>query len=272
MSGFRSGNTIGWLWMGDEDRDFPFPHVRVAVFETGSLKKILEHQIWSKDFAWQLPSVGVNAKGDLGVLLYAMGGGRFPNVQGFILTDPRNWSGIQMHAIANSTSGADGWGHYGSVRPYGNCSDTFLGSAYTSEGGVQKGRLVWFGQASDGCADLMVNGSLALPGSVTRGQKLSITQMTRNIGSATAGASTTRFYLSRDAAKSDDDILLGAVTPVPSLVANGSAAGEVAEATIPSSASGAYRLIACADDRATVAEITDTNNCYAGQTITVRPE
>ena len=45
MSGFRSGNTIGWLWMGDEDGKFPYPHVRVAVFETGSLDKVLEHQI-----------------------------------------------------------------------------------------------------------------------------------------------------------------------------------------------------------------------------------
>lgn len=270
MSGFRSGNTIGWLWMGDEDKDFPFPHVRVAVFETGTLNKIVEHQIWNTDFAWQLPSVGVNQQGHLGVLLYAMGGGRFPKVQGFILTDPRNWSNIQMNAIASSTSGADGWGHYGSVRPYGNCPDTFLGSAYTSEGGEQKGRLVWFGRAADGCADLAVTALLALPTTLARGERLAITQITRNIGSAAAGASTTRFYLSRDGTQSADDMLLSAETAVPSLGAGGSVTGPVAEATIPSSASGSYRLLACADDRSVVSEITDTNNCYLGaQTITV---
>jgi hypothetical protein len=273
MSGFRSGNTIGWLWMGDEDKHFPFPHVRAAVFETGTLKKVLEHQIWSNDFAWQLPTVGVNQKGDLGVILYAMGGGRFPKVQGFILTDPRNWSGIQMNAIAPSTSGADadGWGHYASVRPYGNCTDTYLGSAYTSEGGVQRGRLVWFGRKNDGCADLAVTTLLALPTKVTRGNILSITQITRNIGSATASASTTRYYLSRDATKSSDDIRLNAETSVPALSAENSVTGPVASATVPTNLSGEYRLFACADDRSAVSEITDTNNCFLGvQTITVQ--
>jgi hypothetical protein len=270
MSGFRSGDTIGWLWMGDEDGEFPYPHVRVAVFETGSLDKILEHQIWSRDFAWQLPSVGVNQSGDLGVVLYAMGGGRFPKAQGFILDSPRNWN-IQMHAIAESTSGADGWGHYGSVRRYGNCPDTFLASVYTSEGGVQKGRLVWFGKEGDGCADLNVSTLMVLPATLERGAKLSMTQITRNIGSATAGASTTRYYLSRDTSKSSDDLLLPAETPVPSLVRGGSVTGPVANAIIPSSASGVYRILACADDRAVVTEITDTNNCHVGvQSVTVK--
>jgi hypothetical protein len=217
--------------------------------------------------------VGVNQKGDLGVILYAMGGGRFPKVQGFILTDPRNWSGIQMNAIAPSTSGADadGWGHYASVRPYGNCTDTYLGSAYTSEGGVQRGRLVWFGRKNDGCADLAVTTLLALPTKVTRGNILSITQITRNIGSATASASTTRYYLSRDATKSSDDIRLNAETSVPALSAENSVTGPVASATVPTNLSGEYRLFACADDRSAVSEITDTNNCFLGvQTITVQ--
>lgn len=273
MSGFRSGNTIGWLWMGDQDNDFPFPHVRVAVFETGTLNKIVEHQIWSEDFAWQLPSVGVNQQGHLGVLLYAMGGGRFPKVQGFILTDPRNWSNIQMNGIASSTSGADAWGHYGSVRPYGNCPDTFLGSAYTDEGGAHKGRLVWFGREGDGCADLVVTAVVALPVTLARGETLALVPITHNIGSAAAGASTTRFYLSRDGVKSADDILLNAETAVPSLDANDSFMQDNSVrtvATIPSSTSGTYHLLGCANDRFVVSEITTTNNCFvSSQTIRV---
>ncbi|MGE3886295.1 MAG: CARDB domain-containing protein [Vicinamibacterales bacterium] len=271
MSGFRSGSTIGWLWMGDQDRQFPYPHVRVAVFETGSLDKVLEHQIWSREHAWKLPSVGVNQSGDLGVVLYAMGGGRYPKAQGFVLDNPRHWSSIQMHAIAESTSGADGWGHYGSVRRYGNCPDTFLASVYTSEGGSQKGRLVWFGKESDGCADLDISTLMVLPATLERGAKLSMTQVTRNIGSAPAGASTTRYYLSRDRSKSSDDILLSAETPIPALVRGGSVTGPAASAIIPSTASGVYHILACADDRAVVAEITDTNNCYVGvQSVTVK--
>ncbi|MEZ5291995.1 MAG: CARDB domain-containing protein [Vicinamibacterales bacterium] len=271
MSGFRSGSTIGWLWMGDQSATFPFPHVRVAVFETPSLDKVLEHQIWSNDFAWQLPTVGVNQAGALGVVLYAMGGGRFPKAQGFILDDPRNWSGITMHAIAASTSGTDAWGHYASVRPYGNCPNTFLASVYTSEGGTQLGRLVWFGKERDGCADLEVSTVMVLPATVARGATLSVTQVTRNVGSATAGASTTRYYLSRDSAKSSDDLLLAAETPVPALVRGGSVTGPPATAVMPASASGVYHILACADDRAVVAEITDTNNCVVGvQSVTVK--
>ena len=271
MSGFRSGSTIGWLWMGDEDSEFPFPHVRVAVFETGTLDKVLEHQIWSNNFAWQLPSIGVNQSGNLGVVLYAMGGGRFPRAEGFILDDPRNWNGTQMHTIASSTSGTDGWGHYGSVRPYGNCPGTFLASVYTSEGGSQKGRLVWFGKESDGCADLNVSAVMVLQASLSRGDLLSMTQVTRNIGSATAGASTTRYYLSRDTEKSSDDILLPAESAIPQLVRNGSVTGPAVTAIIPSSASGSYHVLACADDRALISEISDTNNCFAGtQTVTVK--
>ena len=80
-----------------------------------------------------------------------------------------------------------------------------------------------------------------------------------------------RFYLSRDTSKSSDDILLAEDTAIPSLVRGGSVTGPVANAIIPSSASGAYRVIACADDRAVISEISDTNNCFAGtQTVNVK--
>jgi hypothetical protein len=47
--------------------------------------------------------------------------------------------------------------------------------------------------------------------------------------------------------------------------------GPAATAIIPSSASGSYRVLACADDRVVVSEISDTNNCFAGtQTVTVK--
>ena len=92
---------------------------------------------------------------------------------------------------------------------------------------------------------------------------MSITQVTRNIGSASAAASNTRFYLSRDKTKSDDDILLGG-TRIPSLVRGGLFSGTATITTIPSSATGVYHIIACADDREVIKEISDTNNCVAG--------
>ena len=47
--------------------------------------------------------------------------------------------------------------------------------------------------------------------------------------------------------------------------------GPVAVETMPHGAAGSYYLIACADDRAAVKELTDTDNCFTGlQTIVVQ--
>jgi hypothetical protein len=282
MSGFRSGSTIGWLWMADEENDFPFPHVRVAAFATGSLDKVVEHQIWSDEFAWQLPSVGVNEDGELGVILYAMGGGRFPKAQGFIRTDPRNWSGIQMNALASSDSappdgdgdGRVSFGHYGSVRPYGNCPETFLGSAYTIDGGTPTGRFIWFGKEGDGCVDLVATKvTKSGAGPFRSGETMTVTTTIQNQGSALAPASFVGYYLSRDEVLSDDDISFGttraanALDPVEqheleaSLIVPG-------VGLFP----GEFFLIACADDVEQIAELTDTNNCaVTSRSFTVEP-
>ena len=276
MTGFRSGDTIGWLWMGDNDRDFPFPHVRVAVFETGSLKKIVEHQIWNDEFAWQLPAVGVSAQGHLGVLLWAMGGGRFPRTQGFIRTNPRVWTGIQMNAIEDSESGvlADGWGHYASVRQYGNCPDTFLGATYvTSDKGLQEGHVVWFGRDGDGCVDLAAT-KVTRTGKavVTAGATTEVTTSVRNQGSKSAPSSLLGYYLSRDELLDDEDVSFGTTRSISALDI-GETDSLKATLVVPKVLlSTEFHVIACADDVERISEVTDTNNCAVSDaTFTVQP-
>ena len=102
--------------------------MRVAVFRTSSLKLVEEHTIWNKKFAWTYPAVGVNERHELGIVLYEMGGGRFPSADAFLRPDPRDWSGIAMHRIATGSASFNRnvWGDYASVHGYAGCPNSFL--------------------------------------------------------------------------------------------------------------------------------------------------
>jgi hypothetical protein len=275
--GFHSGNSIGWLWTAPQDSSFPFPQVRVAVFDTGTLKTVAQYTIWNDDFAWTYPAVGVNERGDLGVVLYAMGGGKYPRAQAFLRTDPRDWSGIQMHGLVRSvaTMGTNkGWGDYASVHRYNSCPNTFLGTAWSiqTSGGksVSENREVWFGDPADACGDLTVTALLALPVNVHSGDKISFTDVAKNLG-ATIGPTTTRYYLSTDTVKSADDVRIAkAQTAVPELVGGGQFGGTATSGVVPSLKVGKYHLIACANDRKPVPDTNPANNCFtSAQIVTI---
>src|SRR5262249_10299529 len=116
--GFHSGSAVGWLWTAPQDSQFPFPQVRVAVFHTGSLKQLEQHAIYSNKSARTSPAVGANKRGDVGVIVYSMGGGGYPSPHAFIVKDPSDWSGIGLHKLVTgeaSKPNANGWGDYASV-------------------------------------------------------------------------------------------------------------------------------------------------------------
>jgi hypothetical protein len=282
MVGFRSGSTIGWLWTAPQDKDFEFPQVRVAVFDTAKQKRVTEHTIWNDDFAWTYPAVGVDARGDVGVILYSMGGGAYPAAQAFIRPDPRDWDGIEMHSVvASDTSFADSdsWGDYASVQPFDGCTNTFLGSAWSVRTSGKRGRktvaenrAVWFGDPAAGCADMAVTSALAFPPTLALGDDLSVTAVTKNVGSGREDATTTtRYYLSKDSVKSGDDLRLDMATDVPSLSAGGQFAATPSRPAVVSHVSaGSYRVIVCANDESPAPELTTANNCFTGpQTIVV---
>ncbi len=131
-------------------------------------------------------------------------------------------------------------------------------------------RYTWFGRERDGCADLIVDSFGFAPTTAKVGDPIFFGETTRNIGSATAGSSTTRFYLSRDDRKSSSDRLLGGAVSVSSLTA-GASEGYLSTANIPSGSHGTYYVLACADDTDQVAEITTSNNCAADSDTLVVP-
>lgn len=104
------------------------------------------------------------------------------------------------------------------------------------------------------------------PATAKRGGSFSVTDTVKNQGTATAGASTTRNYLSLDTLKSSGDKLLTGSRAVPSLVPGAQSAGTVT-VTIPSTTTlGSYHRLACADYAKVVVESQEGNNCKASTT------
>lgn len=100
------------------------------------------------------------------------------------------------------------------------------------------------------------------PSTAAPGDSFSVTDTVTNIGSATAGPSITRYYLSANFIKDGMDTLLTGSRSVGSLAPMALSTGSTT-VTIPSSMpSGTYYLLACADDTNLVTEMMEgATNC-----------
>ena len=101
--------------------------------------------------------------------------------------------------------------------------------------------------------------------------KVYVTETTRNQGSGTATATTTKYYLSTNATfDAPADVWL-ASRAVPLLATGASSAGPQTAVTIPpGTASGNYYILAVADAGNTVAESNENNNVVA-KPLTITP-
>lgn len=78
----------------------------MAIFSTAGLTLLKEASIWNPEFAWNFPSAAVNARGDVGVVLYRMGGTVRPEARAFIVRAAdadRGWPPPRTHSLAAST-------------------------------------------------------------------------------------------------------------------------------------------------------------------------
>ncbi len=87
--------------------------------------------------------------------------------------------------------------------------------------------------------------------------------MVLNQGSATAGASTIRYYLSLDQVRDGADLQLGGQRNVLGIPSGSGSSGSAAVTVPPNVPVDEYYLISCADDLDAVAELDETNNCTA---------
>jgi hypothetical protein len=114
--------------------------------------------------------------------------------------------------------------------------------------------------------DLVVTAVTNPPAMAVVGDSFSVTETVRNQGTETAGASTTRYYLSRDT-KRGSDVRLDGTRPVGSLLPGASSTGTANVTISATTAPGTYFLLACADDRKRVPETNEKNNCRASGTL-----
>jgi hypothetical protein len=114
--------------------------------------------------------------------------------------------------------------------------------------------------------DLVVKSVSNPPASIKGDKKFTVKDTTMNQGLKKAGKSVTRYYLSVDVVKDDNDILLKGRRRVKALKPGKSSGGET-KVTVPNGTlPGNYYLIACADDTKKVTESDETNNCMSSST------
>jgi hypothetical protein len=106
-----------------------------------------------------------------------------------------------------------------------------------------------------------IQGVSRQPQDIAPGAKLTVGDNVLNEGTAAAGASATRYYLSLDLVMDEIDVLLAGTRSVVSLAPGAVSTGS-RSVTVPASTPlGVYHLFACADDTRKVAEARDDNNC-----------
>ncbi|MGH2736451.1 MAG: CARDB domain-containing protein [Actinomycetota bacterium] len=123
--------------------------------------------------------------------------------------------------------------------------------------------LVPNGAAAARKPDLVVVSVKTASDSVEAGGRLPATVKLKNRGRGRAGASEVRFYLDRNGARDKSDRRFGGSIAVGRIKAK-KATRLRARLRVPAGSSpGAYRLLACADDRRRVRETSERNNCRA---------
>jgi subtilase family serine protease len=118
--------------------------------------------------------------------------------------------------------------------------------------------------------DLVVTVVVDPPAFTRPGDALAATDTVRNGGSFAAAASTTRYFLSVDSTRGGGDVGLAVTRAVPMLAPGATSSGTVSVTVPAGTLTGAYFLLACADDNGAVPESDETNNCTAsGAPVTV---
>lgn len=108
------------------------------------------------------------------------------------------------------------------------------------------------------------------PTTVAAGLKFTVTDTAANVGAIASATTATRYYLSRDALRSSDDVAVTGARSVPAL-APGAVSTGATLVTVPTLAAGTYYLVACADANAVAVELREDNNCVTSVTSTSVP-
>jgi subtilase family serine protease len=118
--------------------------------------------------------------------------------------------------------------------------------------------------------DLVVS-AVTAPASLAAGATFNVSATTKNQGSGSAAASTTRFYLSANGSLDAADVVLG--SRVIAALAPGAADAASTSLTLPAATlAGTYYVIAQADAASVVPETSESNNVDESSSIKVGPD
>ena len=150
MTGWVAKGIVGFMWNAPQGTSgfgamvYPYVHVVRLVESTRALSSDLP--IYSTNYAFIYPSIGVNDRGDLGGVLYFGGGTYYPTITAFIWDD----IGSQYYMVAASDAGTvDRWGHCTSSRRHGYSGNTWVTAAHQLTSGTVKTWYVWMGRQRD---------------------------------------------------------------------------------------------------------------------------
>ena len=120
----------------------------------------------------------------------------------------------------------------------------------------------------------LIESAVSIQSTITGpGASIMVSDTAINQGIGTAAPSATQYYLSSLTSKSNSARLLSGSRSVPNLISGASYSGSANVIVPPDMATGAYYLLACADDTNLVLEANENNNCAAYATrIQVGPD
>jgi len=139
LAAWLTHDQIGLLWNAAQGGQYPYPYVEGVRIRVSDFSYVDRPRIYNSAFAWQYPSVGVNARGDLGILAYASGGSLKPTA-GLAVVDDLSGDpvsdGWSFTLAASSTHGPadDVWGDFGAVAGFQPGNLAWVSAIYSLQG------------------------------------------------------------------------------------------------------------------------------------------
>ena len=192
------------------------------------------------------------------------------SINSFTATDD---VGVTGYMVTNSsttpTASASGWST-SAPTSYTFSSSTTSGTktlyawAKDAAGNVSASKSASVTLSIAGTPDLIISAVSNTATTITASARsFSITDTTKNQGTASAAASATKYYLSTTTSKTSSSVLLSGTRSVAALAAGGTSSGSVTVKVPSGITRTTYYAIACADDNAVVSESNESNNCKA---------
>lgn len=133
--------TVGFMWNAAAGGGFPLPYTEAATFQEENLAgaPIGRPFVWSSNATWQYANVHPNARGDLGVSIFVLGGGvtTYPSSWFLIYDDqsvvPPGW---ENWSVKIGAGGANGWGDFTQIRSFLPTQTGWVTAMWTIQSGA----------------------------------------------------------------------------------------------------------------------------------------